>query len=54
MTIPQCILQQLVEKFAQIEPPAFGKIVFGGEISFLENAKHKYCAWAHDEETRKA
>lgn len=48
------ILRELTEKFAKIDAPAFGKIVFHGEISYLDAQQHKHTVWAHDEETCKS
>lgn len=53
MTLPQMVLRQLADKLAQVETPAFGKVVFHGEISYLDAAQHKFTVWAHDEETLK-
>ncbi len=53
MTLPQNVWHQLAEKLKTVDAPAFGKVVFHGEISFLDAVQHKYCVWAHDEETCK-
>lgn len=54
MTLPQAVLRQLAEKFEKVDAPAFGKVVFHGEISYLDAAQHKFTVWAHDEETLKS
>ena len=53
MTLPQPVLRMLNEKAEPLDTPGFGKIVFHGEISYLDGAIHRYHVWAHDEETRK-